>query len=834
MNPTGTDTIKYKKPEVLAPAGTFDCLLAAVEAGADAVYLGGSRFGARAFAGNFDHDGLINALDYAHNYGRRIYLTVNTIIYEDELKSLGTYLKDYVAHGLDGVIVQDMGAVYYINRYFPELPVHISTQATITTGINDRLFKGMNVSRIVPSRELSIEEIKSLKKDTQMEVEVFVSGALCYSYSGQCLLSEAIGGRSANRGMCAGTCRLPFRLPDNSISHILSMKENNSLPMLGNLIEAGADSFKLEGRMKKPEYVAFMTHIFRKYTDKYMELKKDGCRKWLVSNEEEYRQDLMLMAELYNRNGFTEGFLRWSAPSFFSLNNDIDGIFNADFDIRAIDDNACTGRAPLRDILSEKRPSHGGMAAGIVTEVDRNKNIVTFRTLKDINAHDVLEFDDQASMEQKYEYTAGEFSAAGSLVRAKTLPKSGIVKGDTVFRTRNAALLEFIHSELMKPMEKKALKAVFIAKAGEKAELKLCVINNNGPQVSICSQNIIDAAKSRPLDHDKLKKDITASGDDLFEIRDFVDRAEDDCFIPVSVVKKMRRQAIEKLKEKLFIKNPDLISKYQEREADFEAELISVGENRPSTGGYHESSEDRADKNMSDSKAVTDDLRKQIVINDKNIVRPELLTVKEMLDQLSIIKGSGNFAIASLPHIIRKRDLYGLKHDYNEIISSPDCDGVLVRSLEGLTLILDIFESSGIKKILILDNTVYAANSLSWKFFNEHGVDFMIRPFEESDDHFEMLPEAVRNYILSDERAETACMTSRGCVQNVLYGCLCTADNESTVKARSADKAYTSAYNNESDRALPLRLTGRYSGVRLTVHNYCKYCYNEITMKRKQ
>ena len=244
-----------KKVEILAPAGSMDSLKAAVCAGADAVYIGGTRFGARAYAKNLTETELLGAIDYVHIHGRRIYLTVNTLLKEAEIGQLYDYLLPYYLEGIDGVIVQDIGVVAYLRQYFPKLPIHASTQMTITGEDGAAFMKEKGITRVVPARELSLPEIRRMKEKTGLEIECFVHGALCYCYSGQCLLSSMIGGRSGNRGQCAQPCRLPYRAEGEREADLMSLKDLCTIEMLPELIEAGIDSFKIEGRMKQPDYV---------------------------------------------------------------------------------------------------------------------------------------------------------------------------------------------------------------------------------------------------------------------------------------------------------------------------------------------------------------------------------------------------------------------------------------------------------------------------------------------------------------------------------------------------------------------------------------------------
>ncbi|MBR0147634.1 MAG: U32 family peptidase [Lachnospiraceae bacterium] len=256
----------YNKTELLAPAGTYEGFLAALSAGADAVYAGGQHFSARAYAGNLSDDELLSAIDMVHILGKKLYLTLNTLCKEREFKEIYDYIAPLYIRGLDGVIVQDIGIVCYLKREFPDLPVHASTQMSISgiDGIN--CMRDMGVSRVVPARELTLEEIKNIRNETDMELECFIHGAMCYSYSGQCLFSSFLGGRSGNRGRCAQPCRLPYKSVDYS-GYPLSMKDMCTLDILPELMAAGISSFKIEGRMKKPEYTYTVTGMYRKYMD---------------------------------------------------------------------------------------------------------------------------------------------------------------------------------------------------------------------------------------------------------------------------------------------------------------------------------------------------------------------------------------------------------------------------------------------------------------------------------------------------------------------------------------------------------------------------------------
>ena len=302
------DKWKERVIEVLAPAGSFESMKAAVNAGADAVYMGGTRFGARAYAENPEKDRLLEAIDYVHLHGRKLYLTVNTLVKERELEEeLYDFLVPVYEAGVDALIVQDMGVWRAVRSWFPDLPLHASTQMTIT-GVNGAMeAKKAGAARIVTARELSIPEIKAIHDHVDVEIEAFVHGALCYCYSGQCLYSSLVVGRSGNRGRCAQPCRLPYEVWDGKKKrnrpeglYVMNLKDLCGLDLLGELLDAGVCSLKIEGRMKSPRYTAGVVSVYRKYVDYY---KKVGSKGWKTAKE-----DKEFLLELFDRGGFSNGY----------------------------------------------------------------------------------------------------------------------------------------------------------------------------------------------------------------------------------------------------------------------------------------------------------------------------------------------------------------------------------------------------------------------------------------------------------------------------------------------------------------------------------------------
>ncbi|MFI3237482.1 MAG: U32 family peptidase [Lachnospiraceae bacterium] len=293
-----------KSVELLAPAGNYQSFIGAINAGADAVYLGGDKFGARAFAENFDTDTLCGCIRYAHLFGKRVYLTLNTLVKEEEFSDIYEYVKPFYLAGLDGVIIQDLGVLTYLRKHFEGMQLHASTQMAVTGKAMVDICKQEGICRVVPARELSLQELKEIK-ESGIEVEAFIHGAMCYCYSGMCLMSSVLGGRSGNRGKCAQPCRLPYDVEidgkTQKNTYTLSLKDMCTIEHIKELIEAGIDSFKIEGRMKRSEYAAGVTALYRKYIDLYMENPNTLVR---ISGH-----DKKVLEQLYMRSELQEGYL---------------------------------------------------------------------------------------------------------------------------------------------------------------------------------------------------------------------------------------------------------------------------------------------------------------------------------------------------------------------------------------------------------------------------------------------------------------------------------------------------------------------------------------------
>ncbi len=496
-----------RKVEILAPGGSREAIYAGIYGGADAVYTGTSRFSARAFADNPSVEELCRILDFAHLHGKKIYLTVNTLLTEEELeKGLYGMLKPLYECGLDAAIVQDFGVLDFIREYFPELPIHASTQMTLLTSRAANFLKPYGVTRIVPARELTIGEIRSLRRETGLELEVFVHGALCYCYSGQCQMSNVIGGRSGNRGMCAQPCRLPWTVDDRYQGYFLSPKDMCTLGQVDQLVRAGVDSFKIEGRMKKPAYAAYTAHLYRLYAD--------AAIAGTSVDRREVSRDIRRLADIYNRGGFSEGYLFEPAK---------------------------------KNIIYPNRNGHFGVCVGVVEQV--GPRTVEYRVTGETYAQDVLEFRGEDDV-PVYEYTLGEGSGAGDLVTARYKKGSPLRIGQKVYRTRNNALLSEI-SELTERGRRSCKCRVhgrFYATLGKPVSLELSL----GDLSCVVTGAVAEAAKGRPVSAEDIRRRLTKTGESEFSFESLDVSVDKGLFVPLGGIAALRREAFDRMAERIF------------------------------------------------------------------------------------------------------------------------------------------------------------------------------------------------------------------------------------------------------------------------------------------
>ncbi|MDD6438941.1 MAG: U32 family peptidase [Lachnospiraceae bacterium] len=545
---------RLAKVELLSPGGSLTGIKAAVAAGADAVYAGGSLFGARAYAENPDESGLLEAIDFCHLHRVRMYLTVNTLLKERELREeLYAYIRPLYERGIDAVLVQDLGVFRALKEWFPDLPLHASTQMTITGADGAALLQQMGADRVVLSRELTLDDIRTIRSRTDVELETFVHGALCYCYSGQCLMSSLIGGRSGNRGRCAQPCRLPYSLREGfpgmendagavsrertagkkpsgesgsrrmaagtrsgrvcgnsprrkdgcgrfngdqeNSRYLLSLKDICTLQILPDLIDAGISSLKIEGRMKRPQYAAGVTAIYRRYIDLYLERGREGYR---IDPA-----DMTALTDLYSRGGFSEGYYNQkNGPSMMTMD----------------------------------QPDHSGSAAARVLKADARCRL---QALEDLYPSDVLRVEGKTVQCAEHVRAGQTFSLPG------TYP--GLREGSIVMRVRAQHLLDtltetYVDRKLAVPAE-----GHLEIRAGKPLKAAAFAL---GREAVFCG-SVVQEAEKHPLSVQDARRQFGKTGDTPFIFNKLDVELTGSCFLPVSDMNRARRQVLDRLKEEI-------------------------------------------------------------------------------------------------------------------------------------------------------------------------------------------------------------------------------------------------------------------------------------------
>lgn len=648
------------KPEILAPAGSIEALHAAVNAGADAVYLGGSRFGARAFADNFVEEELIEGILYAHLYGVKVYMTINTLFRNEEIEELYEYLLPYYKAGLDAVIVQDFGVMEYIHQHFPDIDIHASTQMTITTPYAYNILKDYGVTRIVPARELSLKEIRQLKDeryaDAGLEVEVFVQGALCVCYSGMCLMSSFIGGRSGNRGRCAGSCRLPYYLCDsegNTIKtngrYLLSQKDLCSVYSVPDMIAAGVDSFKIEGRMKKPEYVAACVRSYRRLVDYCC---KDNYSRDDYENIASACKDEM--TEVFNRGGFTEGY--------FHKNNG-------------------------KDMMSFNAPGDMGVKIGHITCV--NKKSINVKLSKDLNRGDILVVN---ISDKDITLTSNVDKNSGEEVELN-VPRSGLFKNGMPLIRKYNALLEGELSGYYSEDKKLNISGEITLKAGEKAALEVWHAVGERKYSASVYGDIVEKASNRPLDKASVISKIDHTGDSCFDFDDISVIMDDDIFYPVKSLKSLRRMALAELKVTISNSSSRDEDKHLKQESP-----VSITNNKE----QYINNNDRIIRVMVSSK---EQLETVAAYSEKFCIGIDLQYFSKS-DIIALMDAHPEYSYA-LPMILRDRSL-----DELNTLPLNSCQSLIVRNIDELSYLKDI----GFAGEIIADYSLYSMNDKAAEF----------------------------------------------------------------------------------------------------------------------
>lgn len=542
-----------KKIELLAPAGSKESLIAAVESGADAVYLGGTHFGARAFANNFDHEGLKEAVTYCHLRDVKVYVTMNTLLFETEIDKAVEEAYFLYQIGVDALLVQDLGLIQRLRKQLPDMPLHASTQLHVHNLEGVEVCQSLGFERVVVARETPLEKVKEWHDKTGMDIEVFAYGALCVSYSGQCLMSSITQNRSGNRGICAQCCRLQYDLKENGKkvktpgSYLLSPKDLNIIDELPALIETGAGAIKIEGRMKRPEYVALVVTTFREAIDAYYEGKP-----YKMSNER--KKELKL---LFNRE-FTKGYL-------FHEND--------------------------TQLLNPIRPNHIGIPLGKVTDCAKGR--VTIELVEDLNMQDGIRFllnNEDIGMTVTRMFKGRDVVKQAFRGESVSVSVDGYVpKGTEVVKTTDKVLMDKIHLMQHDHKKKVVLHAKVSAYVG--APLMVTLSDGKGHEVTVMSEYTCDYAKSDNIEA-TLKDKLSKTGDSVYTLV-FDEIEMDHVFIPVKVINEVKREALAMMDEARLTlhRNSELLPyepiEYEEKyHQDIIAEVMNQEQYQELKGNY--------------------------------------------------------------------------------------------------------------------------------------------------------------------------------------------------------------------------------------------------------
>lgn len=502
-----------KKVELLSPVGDFECLIAAVQNGANAVYFGANKFNARINGTNFSNDNLKKAIEYAKLRNVKTYLTLNTLIKNDEFEESVELIKYAYECGIDAIIMQDLGLAKFAIENFPDLEIHASTQMTAHNVEGVKKLKELGFKRVVLSRELNLKEIKKIYDETGMDLEMFIHGALCISYSGQCLMSSIIGQRSGNRGKCAGTCRLPYELvnkEDNKTidkGYLLSSKDVCTLDIIPELINSGAMSFKIEGRMKTPEYVGVVTSIYRKYIN-------------LAQSSNEYKvdeEDRKKLMQVFNRGGFSTGYI-----------------------------NGKLGK----NMMYTKRPNHMGVFLGKVMSYNPNRGYVKIKLQEEIDLGDSIRINESSCKTSELMKNNNNIKTAkvGDIVTLGRI-KAKINVGDLVYKTVSLKLENQINQISSKENVKREVFCKVDAEIGK--PIKMEMTDSQTKKSFHVTGNIVQLAQKTGTDKQRIEEQIRKTGGTIFEVNNMLINLDENSFISIKEINELRRKSLEGLEEKL-------------------------------------------------------------------------------------------------------------------------------------------------------------------------------------------------------------------------------------------------------------------------------------------
>lgn len=707
--------------EILSPAGSMESFRAAINAGADAVYMGGNMFGARAYASNFGEEELKRALEIAHVHGRKVYLTVNTLLKNDEIENkLYDFLRPAYENGLDAVLVQDFGVFEFIRRNFPEIDIHASTQMTTNGTFSARLLQEKGATRIVTSRELSLEEIRAIRRETSLEIESFVHGALCYCYSGQCLLSGMIGTRSGNRGRCAQPCRLKYTACDRDGDvlgkkdlHVLSPKDMCALELLPDIIDAGVYSLKIEGRMKSPEYTAGVVAVYRKYVDLYLALGRVGYQ---VNPK-----DVEVLMDLFNRGNFSHGYyLMQNGPQMMSM----------------------------------ERPNHQGTRA--IEVLSSDKRNMKVKALNDLNPQDVVD------VSPEFTWTNGQERKRGEIFSIHIPGNLRVKNGSVFYRVRNNALLKEIDERYLDKNIKEKVMICGTFRLGQKA----CVSISCGGFCYEAQGNIVEKAINSPMDKEQIEKQLSKLGNTEFVVEKTRIEADENIFVPVQELNELRRKLVAGLTEQM-----TGIRTIKSHVAD---DVDAVKKNSLQTGNcVHENHA----RKMGIFVTVYDEEMLSVVLQVQDVQRVYFeMSETEFKDLNRIagrIKEAGKEAFLVLPYIFRKNvsDIF----ERNLIfLKNAGFDGFLIKNLDELSFLME----NEVEGKRILEYNIYQFNDRARDFFDNMEIDGYTVSTELSRNEICKMDNSRREMIVY---GYLPVMVSAQCIMKNFCGCKLNSDREAQV-----------------------------------------------------
>ena len=704
--------------EILAPAGSMECLKSAIAAGADAVYTGGALFGARAYAHNLTEEELLEAIDYVHLHGRRLYLTVNTLIKDREMeKQMYDYLLPYYRQGLDAVIVQDIGLFRFIRKHFPDLPIHASTQMTLTGVDGAKFLEKEGAQRIVTSRELSMAEVKKIADETELEIESFVHGALCYCYSGQC---SFIGGISGNRGQCAQPCRLLYRTPEaKRPQYLLSLKDICTLELIPEMIESGIYSFKIEGRMKKPEYAAAVAFQYRKYADLYLKYYEEcpaeedpaayAMKKYRVREE-----DRQMLLDLYNRGGFHTGY-------YHTQNG--------------------------REMISLNRPNHAGVpAVKVIAKKGRN---VTAKALTDLYPQDIIELPMRKGREKADNYTCKDAVRKGMNVQIPVFADTPFKRDEIWMRTRNSTLIDTLREEFVNGKIKERICGTFRLYPQEKATL---TVKCRDAEITVAGEKAQEAL-SQPMSRERIEKQLRKTGNTEFEFSFLKAEIGEKVFLPMQSLNELRREALETL-EKV------ICEKYRR------------------SGEVKDPEEDKTELSMEEeilsgwTASVRTAEQMEVILEEEAIGRiyadctmfPRIWEKDSYVEWITKVHAAGKEIYLVMPYIFRERTRKQYEAAYNRIFGAG-WDGILIANYESFAFL----KEHGYTGRIMTDYNLYEFNQESRKFWKEKGVFEFTAPVELTERELQDLRVKDGEVIVY---GYLPMMISAGCIQKTTRGCL--------------------------------------------------------------